>query len=254
MSTLQSQTRALAAPTPARLFYSGAALVLLVMMLFGFQHFFLHGQSYPGRDIPPPIRTLIILHGTTMSAWVLLFLVQPVLIVSRNHRLHRMVGGIGAALAACIFILGLKTGIEATRITPPDLVIWGLTPKQFMAVPVISIMVFAGLVAAAVWNRRHPEVHRPMMLLATLAAIPAAVSRIDAISALYRGTFWETLFGPFFGTLIVGALFLLIKCLLTRAWDRWLAAGFAGLVLTSALIMKIAKTSAWDQFASFLLR
>ncbi len=254
LSTVESQTQALTIPHRARLFYSAAALMLLVLMLIGFQHFFLYGKAYPGRDIAPPIRILIILHGLSMSAWVMLFLIQPLLIVSRNHRIHRTVGKFGAALAACIFILGLHTGIEATRITPPDMVIWGLTAQQFMAVPIISIVIFAGYVTVGVWQRRRSEIHRPMLLLATLAAIPAAVSRIDAISTLYRGTVWETLFGPFFGTLIVGALLLCGKWLLTRSLDRWFAIGYAVLVFLSALIMQIAKTDAWDQFASFLLR
>ena len=253
LPSVQSQTKTLATPNYARLFYTGAALILLVLMLTGFQHFFLHGKAYPGRDIAPPIRSLIILHGITMSAWILLFLVQPLLIVSRNHRIHRSLGKIGAALAALIFILGWNAGIEATRIAPPDMIIWGLTPKQFMAVPIISVVIFVGFVAVGVWHRRRPAAHRPMLLLASLAAIPAAVSRIDAISALYRGTVWETLFGPFFGTLIVGALLLLVKCLLTRSLNRWFALGYAGLILASALIMQGAKTDAWDRLATFLL-
>jgi small basic protein len=171
-----------------------------------------------------------------------------------NRRIHMMLGQIGAVLAACIVILGFRLGIDATQISPPDMIIWGLAPKQFMAVPIISIMIFAGFVIAGVWNRRRPEVHRPMMLLATLAAMPAAVSRIDSINALYHGTAWETVFGPFFGTLAIGAFFLAMKWLLTRSLDRWFAIGYAGLVVSSALIMQLASTRAWDHFASFLLR
>ncbi|MEC4749794.1 hypothetical protein [Methylomicrobium sp. Wu6] len=254
LTIVESQTQAHTTLNRARLFYTGAALILLLLMLIGFQQFFLHGKAYPGREIAPQIRTLIILHGLTMSAWIFLFLIQPLLIVSRNHRIHRMLGKIGAALAACIFVLGLRAGIEATRIAPPDMVIWGLTPKQFMAVPIISIVVFVGFVAVGVWNRRRPEVHRPMLLLATLAAMPAAISRIESVSALYRGTVWETFLGPPFGMLVVGALFLFIKWLLTRSADRWYATGYAVLALISVLIMRIARTDVWDQFASFLLR
>lgn len=238
----------------AHLFYSGAALLLLALMFLGFQQFYLHGKAYPDRELAPPIRTLIILHGAGMSAWVLLFLMQPLLVVSGNRRVHMMLGRIGAVLAACIVILGFRLGVEATRISPPDMIIWGLTPTQFMAVPIISIIIFAGFVITGVWNRRRPEVHRPMMLLATLAAIPAAVSRIDSITALYHGTLWEALFGPFFGTLAVGTFLLALKWLLTRSVNRWFTLGYAGLVIFSVLIMQLATTSAWDQFASYLLR
>jgi len=238
----------------ARRFYVGVAALLLVLMILGFQQFYLHGKAYPGRELAPPIRTLLILHGIGMSAWMLLFLVQPLLIMAGNRRVHMMLGRIGAALAACIVILGFRLGIEATRISPPDMVIWGLAPKQFMAVPIISIIIFAGFVIAGVWNRRRPEVHRPMMLLATLAAMSAAVSRIDSINSLYHGTVWETVFGPFFGTLAIGAFFLVMKWLLARPMNRWFAIGYAGLVVSNALILQLATTGAWDHFANFLLR
>lgn len=237
----------------ARLFYSGAALLLLVLMLLGFQQFYLHGKAYPDRELAPPIRTLIILHGAGMTAWVLLFLVQPLLVVADNRRVHMLLGRVGAGLAACIVILGFRLGIEATRISPPDMIIWGLNAVQFMAVPIISILIFAGFVIAGIWNRRRPQVHRPMMLLATLAAIPAAVSRIGPLSALYHDTLWEALFGPFFGTLVVGMLLLALKWLLTRSLDHWYALGYAVLVIASALIMQLATSNAWNHFAGYLL-
>lgn len=228
--------------------------MLLVLMFLGFQQFYLHGRAFPGRELTPPIRTLLILHGIGMTAWMLLFLVQALLIVAGNRRVHMMLGRVGAALAACIVILGLRVGIESARVNPPDMRLWGLAPKQFMAVPVISILIFAGFVFAGVWKRRRPEVHRPMMLLAVLAVIPAAIDRIDPIQSLYRGTVWGTIFGPFFSMLMVGLCFLVVKRLLTRSWDRWFAMGYAGLVVTSALTMQLATMSAWDHFASFLLR
>lgn len=245
--------RSLNSSGPARFFHSGAAALLLVLMLMGFQHFYFHGKAYPGRPLTPAIRNLIILHGTAMAAWMILFLIQPLLIASGNRRVHKVLGRIGAVVAACIVFFGFRLGIEATRVNPPDLVIWGLSPKQFMAVPIISIVIFAAFVIAGICTRRKPEPHRAMMLLATLTAMPAAVSRIDAISNLYHGTFWEKAFGPFFATLIVGALFLVVKSLLTRSLDRWYAAGYVGLLIACALIMQLARTSAWDQCATFLL-
>lgn len=239
---------------PSRLFYTAAAALLLALMVLGFRHFYLHGKAYPGRELAPPIRNLLILHGVGMAAWMLLFLVQPLLIAVGNRRIHRMLGYIGAGLAACIVILGFRLGIEATLISPPELRIWGLSPKQFMAVPIVSILIFAVFVGIGVWHRRRPEAHRPMMLLASLAAMSAAVSRIDAISDLYRGTLWESLFGPFFATLAVGALLLVIKWGLTRSFSWPFALGYAGLVAANVGIMQLATTSAWDGFASYLLR
>jgi hypothetical protein len=241
-------------PNRARLFYTGAAALLLVVVFIGFQQFYLHGKAYPKRELTPPIRTLLILHGCTMTGWMLLFLLQPLLIVFGNRRLHMILGRVGAVLAAGIVFLGLRVGIEAARVNPPSLKIWGLAPPQFLAIPIFTILIFAVFVIAGVWNRRRPEVHRPMMLLSVLAAIAAAIDRIDAIRSLYSGSVWGTIFGPFFGMLVIGLLLLIVKWLLTRSWDRWYATGYAGLVVSSALIMRLATTSAWNHFASYLLR
>ena len=85
-------------------------------------------------------------------------------------------------------------------------------PRQFLAVPVISILIFGAFVMAGVWYRRRSEVHWPMMLLSVFAVIPAAVSRIEPIRALSRDTLWATIFAPFFGTLVMG-----LVCLRCRA-------------------------------------
>jgi hypothetical protein len=250
----RATTSVTAAPDRTRFFYAGAAAVLLAITFIGFLQFYAHGKAYPGRPIAPPIRALVVSHGIAMSAWVLLMLVQPLLVLNRQYRIHMLVGRAGAVLAAGIFVLGLLVAVHAVKVSPPELRLWGLTYKQFLAVPVISITIFTGFVAIGVWHRRRPAVHRPMMLLATLAAIPAAIDRIDAITGLYRETIWGTLFGPFFGMLVLGALFFVVKWAVTRSFDRWYAMGYATLAVASALIMQLAPTPAWDRVASALLQ
>jgi hypothetical protein len=246
-------SRAVRSASPARLFHSGAAALLLLLMFLGFRQFYVHGRAYPDRDLTPPIRTLLVLHGLGMTAWMVLSVVQPLLIAGRRHRVHMSLGMVGAALAAVIVLLGWKVGIEATRVDPPELRIWGLSPRQFMIVPIVSVTIFAGFVAAGVLARRRPDVHRPMMLLASLAVMPAAISRIDFLNSLYVGTMWESLLGPFFMTLVVGAVLLAVRCLLARSFDRWFAAGYAVLAVSSVLMVQMATTGAWDRFAGFLL-
>ena len=36
-----------------RLFYAGAACVMLIAVLIGFRHFFLQGRAHPGRELTP---------------------------------------------------------------------------------------------------------------------------------------------------------------------------------------------------------
>ena len=154
-----------------RLFYAGAAVLVLVLTFWGFVNFYLHGKAFPGRPLTPPIRTLIITHGIAMSAWVLLFLVQPVLIALRKYNWHIFLGRIGAVLAVAIFVFGMKLAIGAARVNPPELRLWNLGPKQFLIVPVSAILFFGVYVVIGLWNRLRSEIHRPMMLLGTLSAL-----------------------------------------------------------------------------------
>jgi hypothetical protein len=71
------QARGPASPNRARLFYTGAAALLPILTFLSFQQFYLHGKAVPNRELTPPIRTLLILRGTAMSAWMLLVLAQP---------------------------------------------------------------------------------------------------------------------------------------------------------------------------------
>ncbi|HWS67956.1 MAG TPA: hypothetical protein VN325_34730 [Steroidobacteraceae bacterium] len=243
-----------ASPDRARLFYAGAAALLLVLMFLGFQQFYLHGRAFPNRPLMPAIRTLVITHGIAMSLWVTLLLVQPLLVVNRKYRVHMAVGKFGAVLAVFIFVLGFELPLAWARIDPSRMFVWSMTAKEFMAVPLISVLIFAGFVATGIVNRRRSEIHRPMMLLATLTVISAATDRIPAIVSLFDRTIWGTTFGPFFPPLVVGALLLIVKWALTRSFDRYFAVGWVGLVVADAGIVKLATTQTWDGIADFLLR
>ena len=93
-----------------------------------------------------------------------------------------------------------------------------------------------------------------MMLMASVALIGAAMARMAPLNALYAGTWWEVVFTAFFMQVIVAAILLITKCLVTQSFDQWLAAGFAALTVASVAISLGAKTQAWDQVATFLLR
>jgi hypothetical protein len=83
--------------------------------------------------------------------------------------------------------------------------------------------------------------------------VAAATDRITGLPALYGASFWGRVFGPFFPALVIGASFLVVKWLLTRSFDRYLAAGYAALVAANAMIMAVAPSDVWGRFAAFLV-
>jgi len=222
-------------------------------MIIGFLPFYLGGKAYGGHDLPRPIQTLTLFHGAGMTAWVLLFQVQTWLMVTGRHEFHKMLGRVSAVLALTLVFLGWRMAIESTLISPPDLRIAGLLPRQFMIVPVFNILAFAALILAGLSLRRHPQAHRPLMLLATLATLSAAISRIDFITMLYQGTVWQRLFGPFFGMLVLGGVFLGGSWLVNRRLDHWYAGGYVVLIGGAALTIALAQTPFWDAIALWLL-
>jgi hypothetical protein len=240
-------------PIAERYFYPISTVALLVLTVVGFQLFYFHSQMYPGRPITPPIKALIITHGVAMSLWMLLAILQPFLIAGGNRKLHMLLGKVAAVIAVCLVGLGIKMGVASCQVAPPDLMYGPLTPKQFLIVPVGDIALFALFVAAGVWWRKRPDIHKPMMFLASLTAVGAAISRMDFLNHVYLGTIWEKLFGFFFFTVVAGGVFLIVKCVVFRKFDRWFAIGFGVMAAWFLMVSQGATTTAWDKIASLLL-
>ena len=58
-------------------------------------------------------------------------------------------------------------------------------------------------------------------------------------------------FGPVF---TLAAIYLLVHSVMIRAFDRWLAAGYAFLVVTYLVAEQLSRTEAWRHLASGLLK
>lgn len=241
-------------PHSNRLFYSAASLTLLVLTFIGFRMFYQNMEAFPGRPLTPPIRTLVIVHGALMTAWMLLSVVQPLLVASGRKRLHMTLGLFGTALAVAIVVASYLVAVNAARVNPPDLKVFGLTPKEFLTVPLSSIVAFGAFVLIGIRYRRRPEVHRPMMLMASIAIVSAALGRMPAINDWYAGTWLEDWFSAFLTTLLLGAVLFGIKCTLERRIDRWFAAALSALAMVWMISSLIAKTDVWVQFATLLMR
>ncbi len=254
MSPSSLAPKSAGASSGTRLFHAALAVILIALMLWGFHHFYFEGRSYPGRDITPPIRSLVIAHGTSMAGWMVLYLVQTFLIATGNRRIHMALGKVGAVFALGILVIGYMVAVGSARVSPPEMVIWGMHPDAFMIVPMATLALFGTFVAAGVANRRRPEMHRAMMLLGTIAALGAALSRIDAFTGLYVGTIWEKIFGPFLGGSLLAVLILLIRWAMTKKFDRPFAWGTVIMTVFVLVCQQIATTPVWLGVAHFLMR
>ena len=121
----------------------------------------------------------------------------------------------------------------------------GIDPLSFLIVPFATVIVFPVLVGAALLLRRKPELHKRLMLLATLELVPAGVARWAVVAPL----------GPlaYFGiTDLVVVAMLAYDRATTGRFNRATVLGGAFLVASQIGRIVIAGTAAWLSFARWL--
>lgn len=245
----QAQNTALRALVYERLFYVIAGSLMLVATAVGFRAFLAHGKGFGGGEITRQIVPWVVVHGLAMFSWIVLFLVQSIFILNGNRRLHMRIGVVGALLAGVLVILGSATAILSTRYNPESYQFFG-GPRFFLAIMLGEMLSFGVLVGVAIIYRRRPEIHRPMMLLASLMIISGSLGRCPYIGqfAIMPPLY---VLGP---ALALGALFLVLQWGMTRALNRWYAVGYSAMVTASCIFIVIGHTAMWNQIAGAILR
>ncbi|HLH32376.1 MAG TPA: hypothetical protein VKY31_14320, partial [Terriglobia bacterium] len=159
-----------------RLFYIVAAAMMLLLTVVGFRYFYFQGKGIDGGEMTPQILPLVISHGIAMSAWVLLFFVQSLLILKGNRRLHMTLGVAGGVLGILIVVLGMSVAVLSAHYNPDSYKNLG-GAKYFLGLMLTEMVAFGTLVGLGILYRRQPHIHRPMMLCATLQLMTGSLSR-----------------------------------------------------------------------------
>jgi hypothetical protein len=234
-------------PTPrarrnTHAFYAWVAVAAALVIFAGFARTF-YLRSISGA---PPLSPLLFAHGVVMTTWMVLFIAQVLLVATRQTELHRRMGVVGMLLGILVIAVGVAASIDAGRrgASPTSEV----PPLVFMAIPLFDMPLFAGLMGVALWQRRRPDIHKRLMLLATLGLLTPGIARIP-LDIIQRG-------GPplFFGL----ALFFPLLCIAidtarTRRLHPAFGWGGALVILMLPLRLLIAQTPAWINFATWLV-
>jgi hypothetical protein len=146
------------------------AVLIAVIVFVGFSPtFYLRSTFNPDKSLS----IFLHVHGFALSAWIVLFLVQTLLIVNGSPGLHRRVGWVMAGLAACIVMLMSAAIVEQLRRVPPE-----PPPPIALALGVFDIIVFATLVSSAIYLRKRADWHKRLLLSATILLLGAPMVRI----------------------------------------------------------------------------
>lgn len=229
-----------------RAFYSGMAIAMALAVFVGFArtfylsaYFGTHGTITGG-----PFSPVVRIHAALFTAWVLLFLVQTSLVAAHRVAVHRRMGVVGAVLAGLMVVAGTTIALETARRggAPP-----GISPEQFLAIPLGDMAGFAALVAIALSMRRNKEAHKRLMLLAYLAILVAAVARFPGVLPLGPLAFYGFTFLPFLAAAVVYDRLTRGRVHPVYLW------GGALLIASVPLRLMISTTPAWQKLAAALI-
>jgi len=228
------------------------AIAAVATVFFGFAptyylKSFPHTAAYPtGLPVSPSLPALVHVHALVFSVWILLFLAQTTLIAADRRHLHRRLGIAGAVLAPFMVILGVMTAMKGGRDG------WnpgGPYPDSlaFMIVGLVDILIFAAFVTAGLYFRRRAELHKRLMLLATVGGLMwPAITRMPYVAGRPL---------PMFALLSALVLASAVRDVWLRSTGRLVSLG-GGLLILAALPIRVAigLTDSWHALAAWLIR
>jgi hypothetical protein len=225
-----------------RTFYISMSFAILITVFAGF------APSYYLRPFytPASLMPLLHLHGLVFTSWLVLFMVQTTLVATNRTHIHRRLGIAGGVIAVLMVVVGVITALVRAKqgATPlPE-----VSPLSFLVIPLGDMFVFAILITAGFYFRRRADVHKRLMMLATISILGAAIARLPF--AIMQA-------GPpaFFGFTDVFVLACIVYDLVTlRRVHRATALAAFLIIALQPLRLLLAETSPWLSFAGWLTR
>jgi hypothetical protein len=185
----QRPSPGVAAALRHRPFYVALSLLLTAMVIVGFWPSY-YGPLVRGAATRP---WLFHLHGAVFLGWMALLIAQVALVAVRQTRLHRAVGKVGIGYGILVLVMGLLITFAAPvgHVTAGE---WSLDQGAgFLLLPLGDMVLWAGFFGAAVAYRRQPEIHKRLIVVATICLAFAAVfRRVPAQQTALFLTLWFT--------------------------------------------------------------
>ena len=155
---------------PTRRFYVSMGLVAGGVVCAGFV------PGFFSQHRNAPVTPLVWLHSGLFAAWLVVYLVQAALVAAHRADVHRRLGPIALVLAPAMIVSGYATSIAMAKRgfdLSGDLGAEA-DPLAALVFPLGDLVSFSVLVAAALWFRRRPAIHKRLLLLATVGSLMAA--------------------------------------------------------------------------------
>lgn len=218
-------------------YYAATSVLVALIVAIGF------GPAYIGALISDAVTPLILhFHAVVFVGWLVLFTTQALLPAFGRVDLHRKLGKFGIGYAVFLVIVGVATTVNrvAFHFTSGE----EEFARAFLIAPLSDMVIFPIFFAAAIAYRHKPEIHKRLMLVATVMLTIAAVARMTFLPPSYL--------------IFVGIW--LAPLYLAMAYDYYRArlvhpAYVIGLVTLALVPLRdvVATTDGWQSFATWFI-
>ena len=230
-------------PSPAvseRRFFTAMSLAIAAVVFAGFSRTYYVRSAFHSTGLP----SLLHLHGALFTMWIALFITQVQLVQRRRIEWHRRLGIAGAVIAAGMVAVVPPVVIGVVR---RELRAGGGTEfYELFAITLGDAFLFAACVACGFVLRRRAHLHKRLMLLGTIALLPAAIARIPGAEPLGA-------LGYFGGTdLFIAAALLADRVIWKRIDPRFLAAALV-VVASQPVRLLLGEVAWWQAFTRWAI-
>ena len=160
-------------------YFLGTALILLAFVLVGFGRTFFARAFF---DVPP-IPWYLFVHGFVLASWFLLLVAQTALVAAHRTDLHRRLGVLGGFIAVALVgvsllaVLGFPAHVKADFLSS-GVAFDAAAVQAIVWTDLASLVIYSAFVGTALYWRRRSDMHKRLMLLASMAILGPAVARI----------------------------------------------------------------------------
>ncbi len=159
----------------SRQFYVWMSGICLTIAVLGFMPTYFWPLAHGTFAAEPVVH----IHGLILFSWVLLFFTQSLLVVRGRVLAHREWGLLGiAVMTGVIFIVVTLVSMRIRQASAPGMPVELTHDVRAFEWPVFSSVLFlAALFTLAVMTTRRPQVHKRLLLLATISMLGAPIGR-----------------------------------------------------------------------------
>lgn len=222
------------------LFFWGMSVLIALVVFVGFARTYYLAGLFDAKPLGAPI---VHIHGAVFTCWIALLVLQTSLVGTGHTKIHRQLGLIGVALAPLVVMLGILVAVEMLERTT---IIPGFNSAQIFAVALSEVAGFAVPVFFAFRLRQRPDLHKRLILIATIAMTTAGFGRWPVAFLLHK---------PLPAMLAAFTLFVPIIAfdwLCTQRLHSATVMGSAWVIFIELTGFTVGHTAAWHALAAHL--